>query len=201
VPASTSSITSAAPAAPRRRCSRNSAIAASACATLPATTTPLPAASPSAFTTIGAPRRRTNSRAAAASVNRSHSAVGMPAASHTSLQKLLLPSRRAAAAEGPQQAIPASPSASASPSTSGASGPGTTRSMAWARAKRTSPALSMAATGTFVATSAVPGLPGAHHTAVAPSRASATHSACSRPPLPTTSTRMRPPSACPGAGR
>ena len=85
----------------RRRTTRASIIAsmaASASSSVAATTTPLPAARPSAFTTSGAPRRRTNSRAASASSKRSHCAVGMPAASHSSLVKALLPSSCAAGA-------------------------------------------------------------------------------------------------------
>ena len=108
-----------------------SAIAASASATVAATTTPLPAARPSALTTIGAPRRRTKSRAATGVLEplpaRGRDAGGV---AHRSLAKVLLPSSRAAAADGPQQAMPAGPIASARPATSGASGPGTTRSTA-----------------------------------------------------------------------
>ena len=55
-------------------------------------------------------------------------AVGTPAASMTSLAKDLLPSIRAAAADGPNTAKPASRSSSATPATKGASGPMTTRS-------------------------------------------------------------------------
>ena len=100
-------------------------MACSASTGLVATTTPLPPARPSAFTTIGTPRRRTNSSAAAASLNFSHFAVGMPTASQSSLVKLLLPSSCAAAAVGPQQGMPAAVIASVTPATSGASGPGT----------------------------------------------------------------------------
>ena len=73
------------------------------------------------------------------------SAVGMPAASQISLVKLLLPSSRAAAAVGPQQAMPAASIASASPATSGASGPGTTRSIALSGRSATRPAMSVRA--------------------------------------------------------
>ena len=44
---------------PSSACDAIMSMAASASATVVATTTPLPAASPSAFTTIGAPRART----------------------------------------------------------------------------------------------------------------------------------------------
>ena len=55
-------------------------------------------------------------------------AVGTPAAAMTSLAKAFEPSIRAAAALGPKQAIPAARTASATPATSGTSGPITTRS-------------------------------------------------------------------------
>ena len=70
------------------------------------TTTPLPAASPSSLTTCGAPSA---SRAASTSsivVQTWASAVGTSAAAMTSLAKDLLPSRRAASAEGPKTAKP-----------------------------------------------------------------------------------------------
>ena len=88
------------------------------------TNTPFPAARPSAFTTHGG-------RATA-----SWAAVATPAAASTSLANALEPSIAAAAALGPKTAIPAGRRTSATPPTSGASGPITTRSMssAWARA-------------------------------------------------------------------
>ena len=186
-----SSITTAAPASPKARRSIIASIAASASASVAATTTPLPAARPSAFTTIGAPRRRTNSRAASASSKRSHCAVGMPAASHTSLVKALLPSSCAAARDGPMQGIEAASMASAMPATSGASGPGTTRSISLSWAKATRAGKSSSPIGTHSATCAMPGLPGAHHSFVSSGlAASDQQSACSRPPDPTTSTRI-----------
>ena len=51
----------------------------------------------------------------------------------TSLANALLPSSRAAAADGPKQAMPAARTASATPATSGASGPTTTRSASTSR--------------------------------------------------------------------
>ena len=186
-----SSITTAAPASPNARACIMASIAASASASVAATTTALPAARPSAFTTIGAPRRRTNSRAASASSNRSHCAVGMPAASQSSLVNALLPSSCAAARDGPMHGIEAASIASAMPATSGASGPGTTRSISLSCAKATSAEKSSGPIGTHVATSAMPGLPGAHQSFVSSGlAASDQHSACSRPPDPTTSTRI-----------
>ncbi len=54
-PTRNSSITTEAPAAPKRLPDSMSRAASIACSTVSATTTPLPAASPSALTTIGAP--------------------------------------------------------------------------------------------------------------------------------------------------
>ena len=92
------------------------------------TTTPLPAARPSSLTTYGGPNA---SRAAATSsgvLQSRASAVGTPAAAITSLANAFDPSSRAAAPDGPKQAMPAAVTASATPATSGASGPTTTRS-------------------------------------------------------------------------
>ena len=192
-PVKHSSMTTERPASPKAWPSMMRAMAASASSTVAATTTPLPEARPSAFTTMGAPRRRTKSRAAAGSSKRSHRAVGMPAASHSSLVKALLPSNCAAARLGPQQRMPAAAIASASPATRGPSGPGTTRSTALPRANSTSPCRSMACRLTFSATCAVPGLPGATHSLVSSGEAdSAQASACSRPPDPTINTRIPP---------
>jgi len=55
-------------------------------------------------------------------------AVGTPAADMTSLANDLEPSIIAAALPGPKHAMPAARTASATPATSGASGPMTTRS-------------------------------------------------------------------------
>ncbi len=94
----------------------------------PVTTTPLPAASPSAFTTYGGPNA---SRAASTSAAVAHvraAAVGTPAAVMICLANDFEPSIIAAARLGPKQAMPAARTASATPATSGASGPTTTRS-------------------------------------------------------------------------
>ncbi len=85
------------------------AIAASASSTLAATTTPLPAASPSALTTSGAPRRRTKARAACGVAEPLPQRGRDAAASQISLVKLLLPSSCAAAPVGRQQRMPAAP--------------------------------------------------------------------------------------------
>ena len=113
------------------------------------TKTPFPAASPSALITHGG-------RAIA-----SWAAIGTRAAESTSLAKLFEPSMRAAAALGPNVAMPASRNSSATPATSGPSGPITARSIPSARASSSRPSLSSARTGWHVPSAAMPGLPGA----------------------------------------
>src|SRR5674536_367243 len=119
---------------PARYCSTTTRGRRAACASAASrsvvTTTPLPAASPSSFTTYGGPK---SASAAAASLSVAQvraAAVGTPAAAITSLAKDLEPSICAAAADGPKVAIPAARQASAAPLTSGTSGPITTRSTA-----------------------------------------------------------------------
>src|SRR6476469_2487593 len=85
----------------------------------------------------------------------------MPLARHRSLVKPFDPSSWAAAALGPNTAMPASRNASATPATSGASGPITTRSIAWLRASATTAAGSHGSAATHCAQRAIPGLPGA----------------------------------------
>ena len=113
----------------------------------------------------------------------------------TCFAKSLEPSSRAALPDGPKHGMPLARTASATPATSGASGPTTTRSASTSTA---SPATAsgdrMSTSRCSVATSAIPGLPGAAITAVTPgSRTSPSTRACSRPPPPTTSTRTPPP--------
>src|SRR5690606_16325277 len=110
----------------------------------------------------------------------------------TSLAKVLDASMRAAARVGPKVGTSATASVSATPATSGASGPTTTRSTASRTASSRTMAVSVASTATQRATSAMPALPGAQTTSSTDGdRASAQHSACSRPPLPRTSTLTR----------
>ena len=144
------------------------------------TKTPLPAASPSALTTHGA--------AASSSI----CAVGTPAASSTSFAKLFEPSILAAAALGPNTGMPPWRSRSATPATSGASGPITARSISsdCASSSRASP--SSARTGWQVPSAAIPGLPGAACSSAKRSLCASFHArACSLPPEPTISTRTR----------
>ena len=90
--------------------------------------------------------------------------MGTPAAIITSLQNAFEPSSAAAAALGPKQRIPASASASATPATSGASGPTTTRSTVASRAAATIAPTSSRPTSSSLASAAIPGFPGAHRT-------------------------------------
>ena len=107
-PSRNSSITTRAPAAPSFFAVIMSSIAACASATLVATTTPLPAARPSALTTIGAPRssRRPSPRRRRSKVR--CSAVGMPWRTMKLLAKSLDASSCAAARVGPKIFRPAS---------------------------------------------------------------------------------------------
>ena len=88
-------------------------------------------------------------------------AVRTPAAAITSLAKDLDPSIRAACLDGPKQAMPAARTASATPSTSGTSGPITTRSAARFCASAVTASAEVTSTSCCWATAAVPALPGA----------------------------------------
>src|SRR4029079_7486253 len=136
-------------------------IADSASARVIATVTPLPAASPSALITTGMLNRSSAACASAAHSVSTYSAVGMPFARHRSVVKPFDPSSCAAAAFGPNTAVPASRSASATPATSGASGPTTTRSIASRFANSTTATASQGSVATHWAHRAMPGLPGA----------------------------------------
>src|SRR6516225_2499852 len=115
----------------------------------------------------------------------------MCARAQRSLAKPLEPSSAAAAALGPKAAIPSPSSASTRPSTSGASGPTTTKSIRSRRQNPTSPAMSVAAIAIHSPSSAMPALPGAQKSLSISGDAEIAHaSACSRPPEPTTSTRI-----------
>src|SRR6266404_1123982 len=115
----------------------------------------------------------------------------MCARAHMSLVKAFEASRVAAAALGPKAGMPSASSASTSPNTSGASGPTTTKSIRSRRQNPTSPLMSVAAIATHSASSAMPALPGAQNRLSTSGDAEiAQASACSRPPEPTTSTRI-----------
>ncbi len=173
-PSSSSSMTTPWPSA------STAGSAASSSSAVRHTNTPLPAARPSDLTTHGT---RATARV---------SAVGTPAARSTSLANAFDPSIRAASALGPNTAIPLWRRTSATPATSGTSGPMTTRSTSRVSASASRPSPSSARTGWQWPRAAMPGLPGAAWSSV--SRvlcASRQASACSRAPEPTTSTFTR----------
>jgi hypothetical protein len=184
-PSSSSSIMRSRPSAdaPRRPASSSSCVWQ--------TKTPFPAANPSIFTTHGG--RATARR----------SAVGTPAASSTSLAKDFEPSIRAAARVGPKAATPPRRSVSTRPTTSGASGPTTTRSIPSSRQSESRPSPSSARTGWHCPRAAMPGLPGAACSSSSSGLAESFQaSACSRPPDPTISTFTAAEcTACVGAAR
>src|ERR1039457_368311 len=155
--------------------------AASASAALCATTTPLPAARPSAFRTTGKPKRPNAIRAWKASSTVTYSAVGIPLCWKKFFAKILLPSRRAASAVGPTIRSPRARKASTTPATSGTSGPTTVKSAP------TRSAASSGSPGTHVPSRAMPGFPGQASPPTPGDCANFQHIACSLPPLPITS--------------
>ena len=182
-PSSISSTTTSEPASPNAV--KHSWTPSRASCVVCATMTPLPAARPSALMTMGPPTLRTYSAQAASSVNDSYLAVGTPARSITSLANFFEPSICAALPLGPKTGMPSARTASATPATSGASGPITTRPMPFSRAKRATAAGSSWSTSAFWASWYMPPLPGATNSL--PARgdwASLTNMACSRPPEP-----------------
>ena len=186
-PSRNSSITTSRPASPSRPDSIASA-AATASSAVCAITTPLPAARPLAFTTIGVRCRRTTCGSKLSRVTVTEAAVGIRWRRRNSLANALEPSSRAGACRGPKQRRPSRSKASTRPATSGASGPTMVSATPSARASRVRPPMSVAGTGTLrtFGSRAVPALPGATNTSA--TRGEAAHfqaSACSRPPEPT----------------
>src|SRR3954471_874515 len=152
--------------------------------------TPLPAASPSALSTVGKDACASCASASSRLRSSAYPAVGTPASAISSLAKAFDPSISAAALVGPKAAIPASSKASTAPATSPASGPITASSTPLLFAAATIAAASSAATsGRDSASAAIPALPGAQSTSsTCDERRSAFTIACSRPPPPTTRT-------------
>ena len=160
-PAINSSTTTRLPALPKAPSPIISSMAPNASSRVIATITPLPAARPSAFMTIGAPSALMYSLAATASVNTSYFAVGMLYFFISPLEKALEPSISAAACAGPKALIPASLKASTTPLVSGTSGPTTTSSTCFSLATLTMDSLSvMEISEIHSAKAAIPGLPG-----------------------------------------
>ncbi len=114
-------------------------------------------------------------------------AVGTPQSRISSLAYAFEPSMRAAARVGPNAAMPAAFRSSTRPATSGASGPTTTRSTSRSCAHSTTSPLGRHS----IPSRAMPALPGVASTSgpEAPP-VSVRTSACSRPPEPTTRTRL-----------
>src|SRR5579883_2031069 len=188
-PSMCSSTRISAPAAPNTRWVSMASIAASASASVPATVTPLPAASPEALITTGAPSSRAARRASSARVCRSARAVGTPALRISSLANTFELSTAAAAAVGPKIGSRRARNRSTMPRASGASGPTIVRSGRSDSASARSPSMSVAATGRHRASVPIPGFPGAA-TRSTPGSSSRSFQAraCSRPPPPTMST-------------
>ena len=126
-----------------------------------ATTTPFPAASPSALTTMGEPLASMYWCAASASVNVSNSAVGMRCRCIKALLKALELSNWAAAWVGPKIRKPLSRNTSTTPAAKGASGPTTVRPIFFSMAKAQSWWISVMGTFWRRLSLAVPALPGA----------------------------------------
>ena len=165
-----------------------------ASSTVRQTSAPLPAASPSALTTIGAPSSFTYARAFATSEKTSKAAVGIPSSRIIRLENTLLHSISAAARVGPKALMPRLSTASTTPASSAPSGPTTTRSTPLSRAKSAIPRASSCAMDTHSPRAAIPGLPGAaYRVSTWAERRSAQASVCSLPPLPTTRTFMESP--------
>ncbi len=160
---------------------------ASAASRSDVTMTPLPAARPSAFTTCGAPSSSNAASTSARLAARTARPVGTPAASMIRFANAFEPSSCAAALPGPNTGMPRSRTASATPATSGASGPMTTRSMRFSLAKIVTAAGSFTSRATSCASCPMPALPGAAKISCSASSArSARMMACSRAPEPRT---------------
>ncbi len=192
------SMTTWAPAGPNSLRTMMRSTASWASPSVSQTMAALPAARPSAFTTMGAPTISRYALARSAEVNVRKAAVGMLCRCMSCLAKTLLPSIRAACWLGPNTRSPELWNASTMPLTRGASGPTTVRSTPFCRAKRRSCRTSVCPMSTHSASSAMPALPGAQKTCSTSGESAIFQTrACSLPPPPTTSTFMpaRPP--CP----
>ncbi|CJR97360.1 Uncharacterised protein [Streptococcus pneumoniae] len=172
-------------ASPNFSSSRKSCRHAIASSSVIATVTPFPAASPSAFITIGAPFSCTYAFASSKDVNVSYSAVGMSYFFIKSLANCLLPSMIAAACDGPNTRRPAFSNSSTRPSIKGTSGPTMVRPTWFSFANETSPAWSLSSMFTSCAEASMPSFPGAANTFSTRLLCAAFHaSVCSLPPLP-----------------
>src|SRR5687768_14861522 len=191
-PCMNSSTSTSAPAGPKRLRSSMSSMALSASPSVLQTITPLPAASPDALTTTGAPKRRAAAFAPATLVWTSARAVGMPSSRSSCLANAFEVSISAAARVGPKIGSPVARKRSTIPASSGASGPTMVRSTARSRARRSRRSMSSTLIGTHSPSSAIPGFPGAAISSSSGSSRVGFHArASSRPPPPMRSTRTR----------
>src|SRR6185312_138315 len=137
-PSMNSSTRIVSPASPKARPSSIERAASRAASVVSQTITPLPAASPDALITTGAPSSSIARSASASDEARSARAVGTAADSITDLANALDDSSRAAARDGPKIGMRAPRKASAIPASSAASGPTSVQSTAVSRASATS---------------------------------------------------------------
>mmetsp|Transcript_18169 Transcript_18169/g.28613 ORF Transcript_18169/g.28613 Transcript_18169/m.28613 type:complete len:248 (+) Transcript_18169:688-1431(+) len=195
-PLSNCSITTSSPALPKAFSSMTDFTAWRASSNDSGMSTPFPAARPLALTTTSLPASYscfTYSQAFSYSPLAKfwYAAVGKLYFLKKSLENAFDASSSAAAFVGPKQGMPALLHASARPAQSGASGPTKTRATFFSVANLTRFSISLSFTGIFVMSrsTAVPPFPGAQKTwqTLTDSR-NLQAIACSRPPLPTTST-------------
>ena len=176
---------------PRSRPGRTPAACASAAARSSVTTTPLPAASPSFFTTYGAPNSSSARAVLSASVQVYARAVGTPAAVITSLANVFEPSSWAASRGRAEHGDALGAYRVGDPGDQRRLRPD--HHQVGRRPPRPAPPPRPDRSGSTCrssATSAIPGLPGAAiSAATAGSPANPSASACSRPPPPTKRTR------------
>src|SRR5690625_4702905 len=165
---------------------KHSAAWASASPRSEVTMTPLPAASPSSFTTCGAPNSSSATTTSSTVRHTRDAPVGTLAAAMISLANAFEPSSTAAAFDGPKTGIFRFWTASLTPATNGASGPITTRSTLKLVARSAIASGLVGSASWRVASSPIPGFPGAAcNCETAGSDLSEAASACSRAPAPT----------------
>ena len=181
-----SSTSNSLPATPKVLCTSTASIARSASASVSQTITPFPAARPEALMTTGAPSSRAAPRARSASVNVRARAVGTRASSMSCFANDFEVSICAASRVGPKIGSRSARKWSTIPAASGASGPTTVSETPSRRANVARASNSVTEMGRQVASSAMPGLPGAAYSVSAGLSFLNRHArACSRPPPPT----------------
>ena len=191
-PVSPSSITRVRPASPNAAPERKARTASRASANDSVTTTPLPAASPSVFTTYspGATRETRGRHRRRRRRTPRDGRWGQPRRCSTCFIHAFEPSSRAAAAVGPNASRPRAVTASTAPATRGTSGPTTTRPASISSASAAIAAGSDTSTGTQRPSSASPGLPGAATISSTSAERARPHAReCSLPPAPMRRTR------------